>query len=75
MFTVCVYTHVCTMVYVWRPEDDLWELVLSFYSVDPKVVKLGGKYRFTHWAISPKHHFMRTETPANLSLAEFPFLP
>lgn len=31
----CTHMHVYTMVYKWRSEDDLWELVLIFYHMDP----------------------------------------
>ena len=27
---------VCIMVYLWRSEDNLWELVFSFYYVEPR---------------------------------------
>ena len=31
---VCVLAH-CTMVHVWRSEDNLWESVFSFAHVGP----------------------------------------
>lgn len=45
---VCVHAGVCVCVFIPIPEDNLQELVLSFYHVDSghriQVVRLGGKY-------------------------------
>jgi hypothetical protein len=31
------------MLHMWKPEDNLWELILSFCCVDPRVeLKLAG---------------------------------
>lgn len=39
------------MVYVWRSEANLWELVLSLYHTDPRnltrAIRPGGKLLFT----------------------------
>lgn len=32
-----VYERVCTMDYVWRSEDNLWDLVFSFFHGAPQI--------------------------------------
>ena len=39
---MCVCAATCDMIYMWRSEDNLWELILSFHHVDPEVEVLSG---------------------------------
>ena len=39
---VCVCARTCDTIYVWRSEDNLWELILFFHHVDPEIELLSG---------------------------------
>lgn len=65
---ICVYVH--DMEYVWRSEDSLWELVLSFHHVGSRFqtqrIRLGGLHLYCPIHLtSPCGH---TSTSLNLAL-------
>lgn len=54
MCVVCVHTQAIVHVWMWRPEDNLWESQLSFYHVilgdQIQVIRLGSQapYQLSH---------------------------
>lgn len=65
-FSLCfiVYLEGGAVAHVWRSDDNLWELVLSFHHVGPgeqtQAVSLGSKHDFTrpHLSISLLTHII-----------------
>lgn len=58
---VCACAHTCTWAHMWRSEDNLQEVVLSFDHVGTrdwtKVIWLGGKWPYLLSYLSSPHFF------------------
>jgi hypothetical protein len=57
--------HLCAIENTWRPEDNLWKSVFSFYHMSSRDQRFSGLVTstLTHWAISPVPcmHFFKSQ--------------